>query len=65
MMLAAINSTALKVLTSGDEPDLIEAFAAQQLKMNGNFQTALWFGEVMAIAQSKPVKSPEISAVTS
>ena len=56
---------ALKVLTSGDEPDLIGAFAAQQLKMNGNFQTALWFGEVMAIAQSKPAKSPEISAATS
>jgi hypothetical protein len=37
-MLAAINSTALKVLTSGDEPDLIGAFAAQQLKMNGIFR---------------------------
>jgi len=56
---------ALKVLTSGDEPDLIGAFAAEQLKMNGDFQTALWFKEVMAIAQSKPAKSPEISAVTS
>ena len=45
---------AVKVLTSGGEPDLISAFAAEQLKMNGDFQTALWFREVMSIAQSKP-----------
>ncbi len=50
---------ALKVLTSGGEPDIIGAFAAEQLKMNGDFQTALWFKEVMAIAQSKPAKSSE------
>ncbi len=55
---------AVRVLTTGDEPDLIGAFAAEQLKMNGDFQTALWFREVMSIAQSKPAKSPEISAVT-
>ncbi len=50
---------ALKVLTSGGEPDLIGAFAAEQLKMNGDFQTALWFKEVMSIAQSKPAESPK------
>lgn len=49
---------ALRVLTGGDEPDLIGAFQAEQLKMNGDFQTALWFKEVMTIAQSKPPKSP-------
>ncbi len=44
---------ALEVLTRGPEPDIIGAFAAEQLKMNGDFQTALWFKDVMSIAQRK------------
>ncbi|MGO9701297.1 MAG: hypothetical protein ACLPX7_18760 [Xanthobacteraceae bacterium] len=51
---------ALRVLTGEHEPDIIGAFAAEQLKMNGDFQTALWFKDVMAIAQSKAAKSPEM-----
>ena len=57
--------SALRELIGKEEPDIVGAFLAEQLKLFGNFQTALWFGEVMAIAQSKPAKSPEISAVTS
>jgi hypothetical protein len=55
---------ALRVLTTGDEPDMIGAFAARELEMIGDFQTAIWFQEVMAIAKSKPAKSSEMTAVT-
>jgi hypothetical protein len=47
----------LRELIGKDEPDILGAFLAEQLKLFGNFQTALWFGEVMAIAQSKPART--------
>ncbi len=44
--------SALKELIGKDEPDVVGAFLAEQLKLFGNFQSGLWFGEVMAIAKS-------------
>lgn len=53
--------SALRELIGKSEPDVVGAFLAEQLKLFGNFQSGLWFGEVMAVAQSKPSKSQEIS----
>jgi hypothetical protein len=44
--------SALRELISKDEPDVVGAFLAEQLKLFGNFQAGLWFGEVMATAKS-------------
>jgi len=46
--------SALRELIGKDEPDIVGAFLAEQLKLFGNFQSGLWFGEVMAIAKSTP-----------
>ena len=44
--------SALRELIRKDEPDIVGAFLAEQLKLFGNFQSGLWFGEVMATAKS-------------
>ncbi|MGA7325029.1 MAG: hypothetical protein WBX25_11225 [Rhodomicrobium sp.] len=44
--------SAFRELIGKDEPDIVGAFLAEQLKLFGNFQSGLWFGEVMAIAKS-------------
>ena len=43
---------ALRELVGKDEPDVVGAFLAEQLRLAGNFQSGLWFGEVMATAKS-------------
>ncbi len=46
--------SALRELIGKDEPDVVGAFLAEQLKLSGNFQSGLWFGEVMTITKSTP-----------
>ena len=43
---------ALRELIAKEEPDVVGAFLAEQLKLSGNFQSGLWFGEVMATAKA-------------
>ncbi|MGO9173522.1 MAG: hypothetical protein ACLP7P_16375 [Rhodomicrobium sp.] len=52
--------SALRVLTSKDETDILRASEAQELSMSGSFLTAIWFNEVMLIARANPAKSPEM-----
>lgn len=43
---------AFRVLTSGDETDLLRAFEAGQCRMSGSLLVALWFNEVMKLARA-------------
>jgi hypothetical protein len=52
--------SALRVLMSEDETEILRAVEAQELKMSGSFLTAIWFNEVMLIARSNPAKSTEM-----
>jgi len=52
--------SALRVLTSEDETEILRASEAQELKMSGSFLTAIWFNEVMLIARSNPAKSSQM-----
>lgn len=46
------SESALRELIGKDEPDIVGAFLDEQLKLFGNFQSGLWFGEVMTAAKS-------------
>jgi hypothetical protein len=48
---------ALRELIAKDEPDVVGAFLAEQLRLSGNFQSGLWFGEVMATAKAMQAAS--------
>jgi len=48
---------ALSELIAKDEPDVVGAFLAEQLRLSGNFQSGLWFGEVMATAKATQAAS--------
>jgi hypothetical protein len=52
--------SALNVLTSKDETEILRAAEAQELAMSGSFLTAIWFNEVMLIARKNPAKAPQM-----
>jgi hypothetical protein len=46
-------NTAVRMLTSGDETDLLRAVEDGYCRMRGRFIVALWFNEVMKLARGR------------
>jgi len=51
-------NAAFAALTSRDETELLRAFEDGRLRLQGRFQVALWFNEVMKLARNPAAGGP-------